>query len=148
VKVSWLHGNIVIESSVRATFLYFLSATHRCLVVALVELMQKDSSFPCFAALGEQTAAQLRERFQPTLTHSLVGEHCERLIESSVGSNWTRLYDSVSTFMIPWVTNERIQAKRYCGIVPILLSIYTVVTSYSMPIHIGDFHTIERASAR
>jgi hypothetical protein len=62
---------------------------------ALVELMQKDSSFPCFVALGAQTATQLRERFQPTLTHALVGEHCDRLIETSVGSNWTRLYDSV-----------------------------------------------------
>jgi phosphatidylinositol kinase/protein kinase (PI-3 family) len=68
--------------------------------VALVELMQKDSSFPCFAALGTQTSVQLRERFQTTLTHALVGEHCERLIESSVGSNWTRLYDSVRNFFV------------------------------------------------
>ncbi|KAG7092493.1 hypothetical protein E1B28_008844 [Marasmius oreades] len=63
-------------------------------VITLVELMQKDSTLPCFAALGEQTAAQLRERFQPALTHSLVGEMVERLIYSSLGSHWTRLYDS------------------------------------------------------
>lgn len=51
---------------------------------------------PCFAALGEQTATQLRERFQQGFTHSLVAEHVDRLIETSLGSSWTRLYDSVS----------------------------------------------------
>jgi hypothetical protein len=65
---------------------------------AMVELMQKDSNFPCFAALGEQTAAQLRDRFQPTMTHTLVGEYVDRLIDTSLGSHWTRLYDSVSMF--------------------------------------------------
>ena len=81
---------------------------------ALVELMQKgvvhvnwstklslkptatDSTLPCFAALGEQTAQQLRDRFQQGLTQSAVEEHLERLIDTSLGSNWTRLYDSVS----------------------------------------------------
>ncbi|KAH7889675.1 kinase-like protein [Phlebopus sp. FC_14] len=63
-------------------------------IVTLVELMQKDSTLPCFAAFGEQTATELRDRFQPTLTHSLVGEYVDQLIDSSLGSNWTRLYDS------------------------------------------------------
>ncbi|KIY70928.1 hypothetical protein CYLTODRAFT_370254 [Cylindrobasidium torrendii FP15055 ss-10] len=63
-------------------------------IITLIELMQKDSSFPCFAAFGEQTAAMVRERFQPALTHSLVGEHVDRLIDTSLGSHWTRLYDS------------------------------------------------------
>ncbi|KAG1756746.1 kinase-like protein [Suillus paluster] len=63
-------------------------------IITLVELMQKDSKLPCFAAFGEQTAAQLRDRFQPALTHSLVGEYVDRLIDTSLGSNWTRLYDS------------------------------------------------------
>jgi len=63
-------------------------------IITLVELMQKDSTLPCFAAFGEHTANQLRERFQPALTHSLVGEYVDRLIDSSLGSNWTRLYDS------------------------------------------------------
>ena len=57
--------------------------------------MMVDSSLPCFAALGEQTASQLRERFQQGLTQSAVEEHVSRLIETSLGSNWTRLYDSV-----------------------------------------------------
>ncbi|KIY43419.1 hypothetical protein FISHEDRAFT_53124 [Fistulina hepatica ATCC 64428] len=63
-------------------------------IITLVELMQKDSCLPCFAALGEQTANSLRERFYPTLTHALIGEHVDNLINSSLGSNWTRLYDS------------------------------------------------------
>lgn len=63
-------------------------------IITLVELMQKDSTLPCFAAFGEQTANQLRDRFQPALTHSLVHEYLDRLIDSSIGSNWTRLYDS------------------------------------------------------
>lgn len=63
-------------------------------IVTLVELMQKDSTLPCFAALGEQTAQQLRDRFQQGLTQSAVEEHVERLIDTSLGSNWTRLYDS------------------------------------------------------
>ncbi|KAF9069597.1 kinase-like domain-containing protein [Rhodocollybia butyracea] len=63
-------------------------------IITMVELMQKDSTLPCFAAFGEQTAAQLRDRFQPALTHSLVGELVDRLIDTSLGSHWTRLYDS------------------------------------------------------
>ncbi|KAG5342759.1 hypothetical protein C0989_008709 [Termitomyces sp. Mn162] len=60
----------------------------------LVELMQKDSTLPCFTAFGEQTSVQLRERFQPVLTHSSVGSYVDRLIDASLGSHWTRLYDS------------------------------------------------------
>lgn len=58
--------------------------------------MQKDSTLPCFAAFGEQTASQLRDRFQQGLTQAAVEEHVQRLIDTSLGSNWTRLYDSVS----------------------------------------------------
>lgn len=54
-----------------------------------------DSSLPCFAALGEQTAQQLRDRFQPKSNQQSATELIERLIMSSLGSNWTRLYDSV-----------------------------------------------------
>jgi hypothetical protein len=56
----------------------------------------EDSTLPCFAASGEQTAPQLRERFQQGLTHPLVAEHVDKLIDASLGSTWTRLYDSVS----------------------------------------------------
>jgi phosphatidylinositol 4-kinase len=63
-------------------------------ILTLVELMQKDSMLPCFVVSGDQTANQLRDRFQPTLTHALIGDHVNRLIDSSLGSHWTRLYDS------------------------------------------------------
>lgn len=59
-----------------------------------------DSALPCFAAFGEQTAENLRDRFQPALTHSLVGEYVDRLIMTSMGSAWTRLYDSVRGHMV------------------------------------------------
>jgi hypothetical protein len=66
-----------------------------------------DSMLPCFAAFGEQTSTQLRDRFQPALTHSLIGEYVDRLIDSSLGSNWTRLYDSVRFFTMSWkLTNQ------------------------------------------
>jgi len=63
----------------------------------LTKVRWKDSTLPCFVASGDQTAAQLRERFQQALTHSLVVEHVDKLIDTSLGSTWTRLYDSVST---------------------------------------------------
>ncbi|KAL1944535.1 hypothetical protein VTO73DRAFT_2965 [Trametes versicolor] len=63
-------------------------------IVTLVELMQKDSGLPCFVAFGEQTASMLRDRFQQGLTQAAVEEHVQRLIDASLGSNWTRLYDS------------------------------------------------------
>lgn len=67
------------------------------MVIALVELMQTDSTLPCFAALGAGTAGALKQRFEPTLPDVAILPHCERLIDASVGSNWTRLYDSVSS---------------------------------------------------
>ncbi|KAI0322242.1 kinase-like domain-containing protein [Amylostereum chailletii] len=63
-------------------------------LVTMVDLMQKDSTLPCFAAFGAQTATLFRERFQQALTQSLVEEHVDRLIDTSLGSHWTRLYDS------------------------------------------------------
>jgi hypothetical protein len=54
-----------------------------------------DSKLPCFTAFGNETAQHLRERFQLGLTQKAVDDHLERLIVSSIGSHWTRLYDSV-----------------------------------------------------
>jgi len=67
-------------------------------LITLVELMQKDSTLPCFAAFGEQTANMMRERFQPNLTLSTVGDFVDKLIMSSLASAWTRLYDSFQYF--------------------------------------------------
>lgn len=61
-------------------------------IIMLVELMAKDSKLPCFA-LGDLTAANLRDRFQLALSQSQCDEFVDRLILSSAGSAFTRLYD-------------------------------------------------------
>lgn len=58
--------------------------------------MQRNSKLDCFVMFGEQTAQHLRDRFQLGLTQAAVDAYLDRLIVSSIGSNWTRLYDSVS----------------------------------------------------
>lgn len=44
---------------------------------------------------GDQTSTHLRERFQLGLTAQAVDAYVERLILNSVGSSWTKLYDTV-----------------------------------------------------
>lgn len=65
--------------------------------ILLVELMQRDSHLPCFA-LGDQAAAQLRDRFQLGLTAAQCDEFIDRLILSAAGSAFTRLYDQYQNF--------------------------------------------------
>ncbi|KIO26243.1 hypothetical protein M407DRAFT_74719 [Tulasnella calospora MUT 4182] len=73
----------------------FAAAKKHCdSIVTLVELMQKDSTMPCFAAYGEQTANMLRDRFQQHLAPSAIDDFAEKLIMTALGSSWTRLYDS------------------------------------------------------
>ncbi|KAI5453294.1 Phosphatidylinositol 4-kinase pik1alpha (PI4-kinase)(PtdIns-4-kinase) [Naganishia albida] len=67
---------------------------HSDSILTIVELMQKDSKLDCFALFGEQTSQHLRDRFQLGLTQAAVDAYLERLIVSSIGSSWTRLYDS------------------------------------------------------
>jgi len=65
--------------------------------ILLVELMQRDSHLPCFV-LGDQAAAQLRDRFQLGLTAAQCDEFVDRLILSAAGSAFTRLYDQYQNF--------------------------------------------------
>lgn len=65
--------------------------------IMLVELMQKESNLPCFA-LGDMATANLRDRFQLTLTATQCDEFVDRLILSSAGSAFTRLYDQYQNF--------------------------------------------------
>ncbi|ODV98013.1 hypothetical protein PACTADRAFT_47835 [Pachysolen tannophilus NRRL Y-2460] len=67
-------------------------------IVSLVELMQKDSSLPCFRN-GENTSVQMRQRLQLNLTD----EECDAFVENyligkSLGSIYTRLYDQFQLF--------------------------------------------------
>lgn len=72
----------------------FISLRNHCNeLVNLVELMQKDSSLPCFKS-GVQTPALLKQRLQLELSD----EEClmfvtNNLIGKSFGSMYTRLYD-------------------------------------------------------
>ena len=61
-------------------------------IIMIVELMQKDSTLPCYAN-GEQTAVQLRQRFQLGLTAAQADDFADRLIDSSALSTWTSAYD-------------------------------------------------------
>lgn len=62
-------------------------------IIDIVELMQKDSSLPCFNN-GESTSVLLKQRLQLHLTD----EQCDNFVENglilkSIGSVYTRLYD-------------------------------------------------------
>lgn len=85
--------------------------------------MFADSTLPCFMVYGEHSANQLRDRFQPTLTHAFIGDHINKLIDSSLGSHWTRLYDSVRS------TSSWVQTYSNVEAVSILFSIDTVTIS-------------------
>lgn len=62
-------------------------------IVVLVEMMQRGSSLPCFAA-GAATSQALRQRFQLQLSELEADAFVENvLIGKSLGSLSTRLYD-------------------------------------------------------
>ncbi|SCW03073.1 LAFE_0G02344g1_1 [Lachancea fermentati] len=62
-------------------------------LVSMCEIMQKDNLQPCFNA-GEQTSAQMRQRFHTELTDSECDDFVESvLVGKSLGSIYTRLYD-------------------------------------------------------
>lgn len=62
-------------------------------IITMVELMQTDSKLPCFLS-GEQTSQNLRDRFQLSLRPQQSDDFVDRLIISSAGSAFTRLYDT------------------------------------------------------
>nr|AZQ56673.1 phosphatidylinositol 4-kinase [Suhomyces bribrorum] len=62
-------------------------------IVSIVELMQKDSTLPCFKN-GESTSILLKQRLQLQLTEEEANSYVETyLIGRSIGSIYTRLYD-------------------------------------------------------
>lgn len=62
-------------------------------IINVVELMQKDSTLPCFNN-GENTSVLLRQRLQLHLSQDEVVDFVENvLIGKSLGSMYTRLYD-------------------------------------------------------
>ncbi|KAJ1971407.1 Phosphatidylinositol 4-kinase pik1alpha (PI4-kinase)(PtdIns-4-kinase) [Dimargaris xerosporica] len=61
-------------------------------IILLVDMMQKDSKFPCFAYAHAVSA--LRDRFQTSLTEAQVHEFVDKMIMSSCCNVFTRLYDT------------------------------------------------------
>ncbi|KAK9388966.1 kinase-like domain-containing protein [Lipomyces mesembrius] len=62
-------------------------------IVVLVEMMQKESPLPCFMS-GDATAHLLRQRFQLQMSETEVDAFVDnQLINRSMGSMYTRLYD-------------------------------------------------------
>ncbi|ANZ74780.1 BA75_00675T0 [Komagataella pastoris] len=62
-------------------------------LITMVELMQRDSTLPCFKA-GENTSVQLRQRLQLHLSEEDSDYFVENfLIGKSIGSIYTKLYD-------------------------------------------------------
>ncbi|KAK9366467.1 kinase-like domain-containing protein [Lipomyces kononenkoae] len=62
-------------------------------IVVLVEMMQKESPLPCFTS-GDATAHLLRQRFQLQMSEAEVDAFVDhQLINKSMNSMYTRLYD-------------------------------------------------------
>ena len=62
--------------------------------ILLVEMMTKDSRFPCFSGNPEAAVNAFRERFQLALTEKQIEAFFEQLITSSCNNVFTRLYDN------------------------------------------------------
>ncbi|CAN0079015.1 unnamed protein product [Lampetra planeri] len=65
-------------------------------VVQIVEIMQQGSQLPCFH--GASTIRQLKERFHMTLTEEQLQATIDQMVEGSMRSLTTRLYDGFQYF--------------------------------------------------
>lgn len=66
-------------------------------VLQVVEIFKTSSQLPCFAQ-GVSTIEMMRERFHMNLTEDQLARHVTKLIDDSVQSLTTRLYDSFQYF--------------------------------------------------
>ncbi|XP_011312654.1 phosphatidylinositol 4-kinase beta isoform X2 [Fopius arisanus] len=67
-------------------------------VVNLVEIMLSGSQLPCFRSGGAATVQGLKNRFHLTLTEDQLRQHVEDLVEGSIHSWSTKLYDRYQYF--------------------------------------------------
>ncbi|ANB12800.1 1-phosphatidylinositol 4-kinase [Sugiyamaella lignohabitans] len=88
-----------VDSEYFQQFRYLLKQTFKTLrkhaesIIILVEMMSRDSNLPCFSS-GPATSLQLRQRFQLHLSDTEVDQFVDNvLIQKSLGSIYTRLYD-------------------------------------------------------
>ncbi|OIR56820.1 MAG: phosphatidylinositol 4-kinase beta [Amphiamblys sp. WSBS2006] len=66
---------------------------HAPRILILVEVLRKNSSLPCFQA-GDATLADLRSRLQFSLTDKQLRVYTDHMLESSMYSSYSRVYDS------------------------------------------------------
>lgn len=99
LPLEWVELMGGVDSAVFAEFKSLVKQCFLCVcenateLVAMVELMQRDSSLPCFGS-GENTSELLKQRLMPAASAEERGTFVEQvLIGRSIGSNYTRLYD-------------------------------------------------------
>lgn len=63
-------------------------------IIDLVSMMGRESKMPCFGAGVTQTSINLRQRFQLQLSADEAEQFVDDLIGKSLGSYYTRLYDT------------------------------------------------------
>lgn len=73
------------------------SRKHMDKIVPIVEIMQTGSGLPCFGN-GMNTIRQLKERFHMNLTEEQLQLYVDQLVESSLNSLTTSLYDKFQYF--------------------------------------------------
>ncbi|SAL99253.1 hypothetical protein [Absidia glauca] len=88
-----VHGEKFAEYKALMKAAFLSVRKHSENILLLVEMMCKDSKQGCFQS-GEQTIHQLRDRFQLHLTEPQAEEFVDRLIMSSCGNVFTKLYDT------------------------------------------------------
>ncbi|XP_033224308.1 phosphatidylinositol 4-kinase beta [Belonocnema kinseyi] len=71
---------------------------HMDKIVNLVEIMISGSQLPCFRSGGAATIQGLKNRFHLTLTEDQLRRHVEDLVEGSIHSWSTKLYDRYQYF--------------------------------------------------
>lgn len=86
------HGFNTFKSLCKQSFQALRKDAER--IVMLVEMMGKSSQMPCFAAGVQQAVSALRSRFMLQLSKEEAEYFVEDLIGKSVGSYYTRLYDT------------------------------------------------------
>ncbi|XP_033726824.1 phosphatidylinositol 4-kinase beta-like [Pecten maximus] len=72
------------------------SRKHMDKIILLVEIMQTGSQLPCFSKGA--TSRQMKERFHMNLTEEQLQLYVENLVESSLHSLTTKLYDNFQYF--------------------------------------------------
>ncbi|CAO3586710.1 unnamed protein product [Absidia cylindrospora] len=88
-----VHGEKFAEYKALMKAAFLSVRKHSENILLLVEMMCKDSKLACFQS-GEQTIQQLRDRFQLHLTEPQAEEFVDRMIMSSCGNVFTKLYDT------------------------------------------------------